>query len=320
MLKSVQQFASRLTFRQLQVFMAVYEQQGFSKAGEQLGLTQPAVSSQIKQLEEALSQPLFEYIGRKLYTTPMADELALHVENIFNELRHLQTSIADKTGQVAGELQIAGVNTSQYIVPYILPKFLQQHPQIKVSVRVINRAEALQSLQENRDDLIIMGMVPDNKPLASLPFLDNELIPVLPPSHPLLQQSKVSTQDFLDSHLLMREPGSGSRLALETHIQQQRLQCRPFMHLGSNDAVKHAVLAGLGVAVLPKLSVLAELKLGALTTLDLEGFPLRRSWCVVYPKGKHPTPVMKAFIEHIQQNVKYFNAEYFAKRILGELK
>lgn len=316
--RSIQQFASRLTFRQLQVFLAVYDQQGFSKAGELLGLTQPAVSSQVKQLEDALGQPLFEYVGRRLYNTPMADELAHCVETIFNELRQLQTRLADNAGQVAGELYIAGVNTAQYVTPYILKGFLAQYPKVKVTVRVVNRAEAIQSLQDNNDDLIIMGMVPDNKPLASLPFLDNELIPIVPANHPLLKQQKVSPQEFFNSDLLIRESGSGSRLALELHIQQQRLQLKPFMRLGSNDAVKHAVLAGLGVAVLPRLSVLSELKLGTLATLDLEGFPLRRSWCVVYPKGKHPTPAMKAFIEYVQENIKYFNKDYFESSILGE--
>lgn len=316
--RSIQQFANRLTFRQLQVFLAVYDQQGFSKAGELLGLTQPAVSSQVKQLEDALGQPLFEYVGRKLYNTPMADELAHCVETIFNELRQLQTKLADNSGQIAGELYIAGVNTAQYVTPYILKGFLAQYPRVKVTVRVVNRAEAIQSLQDNIDDLIIMGMVPDNRPLASLPFLDNELIPILPANHPLLKQQKVSPQEFFNSDLLIRESGSGSRLALELHTQQHRLQLKPFMRLGSNDAVKHAVLAGLGVAVLPKLSVLSELKLGTLATLDLEGFPLRRSWCVVYPKGKHPTPAMKAFIEYVQQNIKYFNKDYFENSILGE--
>lgn len=315
--RSVQQFASRLTFRQLQVFLAVYEQQGFSKAGELLGLTQPAVSSQVRQLEEALDQPLFEYVGRKLYSTPLADQLAQHIEVIFDELRHLQTRLTEHSGQVSGELNIAGVNTAQYVVPYILPSFLQQHPQVKVNVRVVNRAEAIQSLQDNHDDLIVMGMVPDNKPLASLPFLDNELIPVLPAQHPLLKQAQVSPEEFLAANLLVREPGSGSRLALELHMQQHRLHYQPFMQLGSNDAVKHAVIAGLGVAVLPRLSVLSELQLGTLATLELEGFPLRRSWCVVYPKGKHPTPAMKAFIEHVQQNIKHFNKDYFEAMIIG---
>src|SRR5690554_5631784 len=129
-----------------------------------------------------------------------------------------------------------------------------------------------------------MGMVPPDRPLTSLPFLDNELIPIVPAGHPLLEQEVVAPQDFLNSQLLTRETGSGSRLALEVYCQQHRLKMEPTIELGSNDAVKHAVLAGLGVAVMPKLSVLSELALGSLQALNITGFPLRRSWCVVYPR------------------------------------
>ena len=303
---SVQKLASRLTFRQLQVFDAVYELKSYSKAGEMLGLTQPAVSSQMRQLEQALGMPLFEYVGRRLFTTAAAEKLAQSVKGIFGELRKLQTELAELDGKVAGELKLVAVNTAQYVVPYLLRAFLNLYPQINVSVRVVNRAAAIQRLNDNSDDLVIMGMVPTEKPLASLPFLNNELVPVVPAEHPLLQQQSVTAQEFLDSHLLMREAGSGSRLALEVHCQQQRLRLKPSMEIGSNDAVKHAVIAGLGVAVLPKLSILPELELGTLQVLNISGFPLRRSWCVVYPQAKHPTPAMKAFIDYIQQNIKQF--------------
>ncbi|MCD8522942.1 MAG: LysR family transcriptional regulator [Saccharospirillaceae bacterium] len=303
---SVQKLASRLTFRQLQVFYAVYELESYSKAGELLGLTQPAVSSQMRQLEQALGMPLFEYVGRRLFVTAAGEKLAQSVAGIFGELRKLQTDLAELDGKVAGELKLVAVNTAQYVVPYLLRAFLNLYPQINVSVRVVNRAAAIQRLNDNSDDLVIMGMVPTEKPLASLPFLNNELVPVVPAEHPLLRQATVSPQEFLDSNLLMREAGSGSRLALEVHCQQQRLQVKPSMEIGSNDAVKHAVIAGLGVAVLPKLSILPELELGTLKILDIAGFPLRRSWCVVYPQAKHPTPAMKAFIDYIQQNIKQF--------------
>lgn len=314
--RSIQQLANRLTFRQLQVFLAVYEQQGYSKAGELLGLTQPAVSSQIRQLEDALGQILFEYIGRKLHPTLAADTLAKSVDVIFDELRFVQTDIATKVGKVAGELRIAGVNTAQYVIPYLLKDFLQQYPDVKSSIRVVNRSEAINCLQDNSDDLIIMGMVPDNKPFASLPFLDNELVATLPANHPLLTQDSIKPQDFLDAGMLIRENGSGSRLALEQHCHQQRLQLNPIMELGSNDAVKHAVLAGLGVAVLPKLSILSELALGRLAIAQVSGFPLRRSWCVVYPEARNPTPAMKAFIDYVQSNIKHFNVNAFEGKIL----
>lgn len=308
---SVQQLASRLSFRQLQVFLAVYEQKSYSKAGELLGLTQPAVSSQIRLLEDALAATLFEYVGRRLFVTAAGEMLANSVNTIFHELRFLQNELAALNGQVAGDLKLVAVNTAQYVVPYLLKEFLDQHANINIHVSVVNRAAALQRLNDNRDDLVIMGLVPTEKPFASLPFLDNELVPVVSASHPLLQVTQpIPAQQFLNSQLLMREAGSGSRLALEVHCQQHRMSLSPRLELGSNDAVKHAVLAGLGVAVLPKLSILPELQLGSLRVLEVTGFPLRRSWCVVYPQAKHPTPAMRAFLDYIQQNVSRFEQKF----------
>lgn len=300
---SVQGLVSRLTFRQLQVFLSVYQTASYSKAGEILGLTQPAVSSQIRQLETALDVPVFEYVGRKLYCTAAGETLAKSIHVMFDELRFLQTDLAAMKGQVAGDLNIVAVNTAQYVVPYLLKEFCQLHPKLNVNVRVVNRAKAIKRLNDNLDHLVIMGIVPEEKPLASLPFLDNELVAVANADHPIHQQKKITVQNFLDAGLLGRESGSGSRLALELFAQENRLTLSPVMALGSNDAVKHGVLAGLGVAVLPKLGMLPELKLGQLKIIPLEGFPLRRSWCVVYPKGKHPTPAMRAFLEYVQEHL-----------------
>lgn len=300
---SVQKLVSRLTFRQLQVFLSVYQTASYSKAGENLGLTQPAVSSQIRQLEAVLDVPVFEYVGRKLYCTAAGETLAKSIHVMFDELRFLQSDLAAMKGQVAGDLNIVAVNTAQYVVPYLLKPFCEKHPALNVNVRVVNRSEAIKRLNDNLDHLVIMGIVPEEKPLASLPFLDNELVAVANSDHAIHQEKHVSVQDFLDAGLLSRESGSGSRLALELFAQQNRLSIAPIMQLGSNDAVKHGVLAGLGVAVLPKLSILPELTLGQLKIVPLECFPLKRSWCVVYPKGKHPTPSMRAFLEFIENNM-----------------
>ena len=303
---TIPKLASRLTFRQLHIFHAVYLLKSYSKAGNELGLTQPAVSSQIRQLEEAIGMPVFEYIGRRLFCTAAGEALAKSTSLIFTEIGKLQSNLAELEGVVAGELRLVAVNTAQYVVPYLLRAFLNLYPQVKVSVRVVNRAAAIQRLEDNSDDLVIMGMVPSERPYTSLPFLDNELVPVVPTDHPFLSTPAFSTQEFLDSQLLIRESGSGSRLALETHCRNHHLHITNYMELGSNDALKHAVIAGLGVAVLPKVSILPELKLGLMHIIDLPDFPLKRSWCVVYPQAKHPTPAMRAFIEYIQQNIRQF--------------
>jgi len=167
---TIQNLASRLTFRQLQVFKAVYDLKNYSKAGELLGLTQPAISSQVRHLEQALGLPMFEYVGRKLYCTAAGEEMAKCVRSVFAALEKMQNNLAALEGQVAGELRLVAVNTAQYVVPYMLGAFLQLNPQVTVSVSVVNRATALQRLNDNADDLVIMGMVPAERPLTSLPF------------------------------------------------------------------------------------------------------------------------------------------------------
>lgn len=310
MLLTLKQLLNRLSFRQMQVFQAVYQRQGYGKAAETLGLTQPAVSSQIRKLEQALGQPLFEYVGRQLYCTRAGEVVAQRIAAIFEQVELMQTELHNLQGQLSGTLSICTVSTAQYVVPHLLKDFLQRHPAVNVSLRVMNRAQAIEQLNNNTDDLVVMGLVPSDRSLWTLPFLDNELIPVMAARHPLASRKQLTAQQFLDADLLLREPGSGNRLALEQHCQQQRLSLRAFMELGSNDAIKHGVMAGLGVAVLPKLSVLAELRQGSLISPKLKGFPLRRSWCLVYPEGKHPTPVMQAFLDYIQSHLKEINHHF----------
>ncbi|WP_435236850.1 LysR family transcriptional regulator [Psychromonas sp. PT13] len=313
---SVQKLANRLSFRQLQVFKAVYSLKSYSQAGFELGLTQPAVSSQIRQIEQALAQPLFEYIGRKLYTTAAGDRLFKTTDVIFNQLQSLQADICEMKGQVSGELNIAAVNTAQCVLPYLLKGFMEQHPKVIVNVKSVDRTKGIQRLTDNVDHLVIMGMVPKGKPFAALPFLDNELLPLVPPDHPLLQQEQVTVTEFLSSRLMLRETGSGNRLALEQHCQQIREKLDPYFEIDSNEGLKHAVMAGLGVCVLPRLSVLAELQNGSLKILPLPGFPLRRSWSLVYPQGKHPIPAMRAFIDYVQNNI--INIETLFKEVMGK--
>lgn len=308
--QSVQSLVNRLTFRQLQVFKSVFELNSYSRAGDMLGLSQPAVSNQIRQLEQALEQPLFEYVGRQLYSTATAKRLAQCIHTMFDEIQRFQDDLAEEKGLISGELTLVAVSTAQYVVPYLLRAYTSLHPNVTINVKVMNRAAAIERLNENRDELIIMGMVPNDKPMFSIPFLNNELIAVAPQNHPLLTQQDVTLNTFLEHNLLLREAGSGSRLALELHCQKQRIRLQAGMEIGSNDAIKHAVIAGLGVAVLPKLGILSELNLGTLIEVPIKDFPLRRSWCLIHPQGRHPTPPMRYFIDYIQQNIGQFETMF----------
>ncbi len=311
---SFQQLIKRLSLRQLEVFHAVYQEKGFVKAADKLGLTQPAVSSQVRQLEEALGQKVFEYIGRQLYYTPVGNLLAESIEVMFEQLRKLKNDIHTLEGKVSGDLKISAVNTAQYVVPYLVKFFLEKYPQVRISLDFVNQARAIERLSENKDDLVIMGIVPSNRPLSTIPFLDNELIPVIDPAHPFAQKTSISAEQFFEQPLLIRERGSGSRQALEQYAHKNRIALLPLMEVGSNEALKHAVLSGLGVAVLPKLSILSELSLGSLKSLSIDGFPIKRSWCLVYPSAKSLSPVTRHFIEYVQSNLSFL-ADSFDKKI-----
>jgi len=314
---SVQKMIRRVTLRQMQVFQAVYSERGYGRAADLLGLTQPAVSSQMRHLEEALGLKLFEIVGRKIYTTPAGEMVAESVEIIFEQLRRLQNDIHGLDGKVSGDLRLTAVNTAQYVLPYLLKSFRDEYPEVNITLDVVNRARAIERLNDNQDDLVVMGIVPTERPLTSIPFLDNELVPVVAATHQLSSVKKVSLAEFLEQPVLMREPGSGSRLAFEQHCHQQRQTVFPAMEIGANDALKHAVMAGLGVAVLPRLSIQPELVVGQLKRLDIEGFPLRRSWCLVYPSAKIPTPATRCFIEHVQNNLKQIAERFSGNPVLG---
>lgn len=295
------QLLNRLSFRQLQIFRTVHELKSYSNAARELGLTQPAVSAQIRQLEHSLGQPVFEYVGKQLYTTSAGEQLLRTVDSMFADLERLQMELAELQGQVRGELRLAAVSTAQYVVPYLLEGFLQEYPKVNVRLQVVNRAQALERLTANQDDLVIMGMVPESRALNIIPFLDNLLVPVVRSDDPLLDRKDLSAEEFFQARLLIREPGSGTRYALEDWCSRHRLSLNPCMELGSNTAIKHGVLAGLGVAVLPRVCINPELRLGDLAVPELNGFPLRRSWCTVHPSAKHPTPVMQALMDYVRR-------------------
>ncbi|MBE0404525.1 LysR family transcriptional regulator [Halomonas citrativorans] len=302
---------NRLTFRQLQVFQAVYRQRSYSRAAEQLGLTQPAVSAQIRQLEQALGQPLFKYAGKTLHVLPAADTLALSTREIFSQLSRLQMNLSDINGKISGELNLAAVSSAQYIVPYILARFRASYPDIHVRLKVCNRSQALERLAEQQDDLVIMAMVPEDDRLVVTPIIDNELIAVVWPDHPLLAMLTPTLADFSRHYVLMREPGSGVRNAFEQLAAYQKVALPHRIELGTNEAIKQGVMAHLGVAVLPRLAVQLELEQGLLFELPLPDFPIRRAWCTVYRLERFPTPVAELFMRFIREHVAEYQ-HYFA--------
>ncbi len=275
-------------------------------------MTQPAVSAQIRQLEQALEQPLFKYAGKTLHVLPAADALAASVQSIFGQVSSLQMELSEIAGSIRGELNLAAVSTAQYVVPYILARFRARYPEVAIRLRVCNRSQALERLAERRDDLVIMGMVPDDASLAFMPILDNELIPVVWPGHPLLGVAAPTLEDFAHHYVLVREPGSGTRTAFEEFASRERVSLPHTIELGTNEAIKQGVMAHLGVAILPRLSVQLELDAGLLASPRLPGFPLRRSWCTVYPQERQPSPITELFLRFVRELLPQLNAHFSA--------
>lgn len=291
----------RMTLRQLQLFRAVCQLRSYSRAAEEMALTQPAVSLQIRQLEEWVGQPLFEYIGKKLYLTDAAEALLRASGDIFQRLESLDMQLSDLQGSLQGQLTLAVESSVKYFVPHLFAAFGREYPEVSLNLTVANRAQVIKRLADNRDDLVIMSLVPQDMALEFLPFLNNAIIAVAPPSHPLAARDTLKLADLEHESLLVRERGSGTRKACEEYFQQKRVHCAKVQELASHEAQREAAVAGLGVALLPRHAVRLELACGLLKQLPVEELPLYRTWCVAHARGKHLSPVAQGFFDYVRE-------------------
>ena len=307
----------RITFRQLQIFNEVCDLRSYSRAAEEMSLTQPAVSLQIRQLEELIGQPLFDYVGKKLYMTEAAEALQLASRDIFGRLENLDMQLSDMLGSLQGQLKLAIESSAKYFVPHLFAAFKRQHPEVNLQLTVVNRAQAVRRLSDNRDDLVIMSMVPQDMGLEFLPFLNNPIVAVAPADHPLCERGSLHLQDLEPYTLLMREQGSGTRLACEEYFKEKRVHFGQTLEVSSNESQRECAVAGLGVALLTRHAVSLELATGLLRELPIEELPLYRSWCVVQAKAKRLSPVAHAFLGFIRSERQQISA--LVERFDGQL-
>ncbi len=292
--------ARHITLRQLQIFAAVARMGGYTKAARTLHLTQPTVSMQVKKLSEAMEAELFETSGKRLALTPEGEKLLDAAGDIFSRLALLEEECQAITGEIRGNLRLAGVTTAKYFLPRLLGGFLKAHPKVEPHLSVTNRARVIERLRTGADDLIFMGRVPAGLDVEAHAFLENELVVVAPPDHQLRWKKSVPLERLARARFLVREPGSGTRLAVDNVFAEHGLNVRKTMELGSSEAIKQAVLAGLGVSVLPLHNISRELKSGDLTVLDVEHFPLRRKWFAVHLKGKRLSLAARTFLDFLR--------------------
>jgi DNA-binding transcriptional LysR family regulator len=287
------------TLHQLKVFETVARHGSFTRAAEELYITQPTVSSQVKQLTKAIGLPLFEQIGKSLYLTEAGKELLATCQDIFERLDNFEMKVADLKGTKQGQLKLAVITTAKYFIPRLLGSFCQHYPGIDVSLNVTNHREIQRRMLENEDDLYVVSNPPEGIDLHSQPFLDNPLVVVANRNHPLAQEKNIPLKYLDGQPFIVREQGSGTRVAVQKLFNKHKISVKVKLELGSNEAIKQAIAGGLGISVLSEHCLISERITGELIVLDVEHFPIQRRWYVSYLAGKKLSVIAQTFFEFL---------------------
>jgi DNA-binding transcriptional LysR family regulator len=291
----------RTTLRQLEVFAAIARLGSFTRAAEELHLTQPTVSMQIKKLTDAVGLPLFEQVGKKIFLTAAGRALQDFSREIFEDFTRFEMQVNDLKGLKKGGLRLGVITTAKYFIPRLLGPFCREYPGIDVAMKVSNRERVLERLADNEDDLYILGQPPEDIDVIAEPFLANPLIVLAPADHPLALVKNIPLKRLAEEPFLLRESGSGTRIATEQLFAQHNLKIKVRMELGSNEAIKQAVVGGLGISVLSRHTLVLDMPAERLVLLDVEGFPIERHWYVAYPKGKQLSVVAHTFLDYLRE-------------------
>ncbi|KPQ32480.1 MAG: DNA-binding transcriptional regulator, LysR family [Phormidesmis priestleyi Ana] len=287
------------TLHQLKVFEATARHGSFTRAAEELYLTQPTVSIQVKQLTKAVGLPLFEQIGKRLYLTQAGEELLSTCQQIFHGLEQFEMSVADIKGMKQGRLKLAVITTAKYFVPRLLGPFCKRYPGIDISLKVTNHQRLQEGMATNEDDLYIISQTPTQPDLDIHPFLENPLIVLAPKGHPLASKKNIPIEMLNNETFIMRELGSGTRKAVEELFAEHNVKVRVRLELGSNEAIKQAIAGGLGISVLSQHTIISEGTTGEFAILDVQGFPIERHWYVANLAGKQLSVVAETFLQFL---------------------
>ncbi|MCU0806191.1 MAG: LysR substrate-binding domain-containing protein [Burkholderiales bacterium] len=299
-----------VTLRQLRVFEAVARHRSFSRAADELHLTQPAVSMQVKSLEEQAGVPLFEQIGKKIFLTEAGEELYARAHAVARELDAAEEALDAMRGLEHGRLTIGIVSTGKYFAPQLLGRFLKSHPGVTLKLSVNNREVMLRELAGNEVDLAITGRPPEDLDVVAVPFARHPHVMVAATDHPLARTKRVPLARIAEEPFLMREQGSGTRGLLERLFAEHGLPLRVGMEMPSNETIKQAAMAGMGVSFLSLHTIALELETRRLAVLDVAGLPIVRDWYVVHLGGKRLSPLAEA--------LKRFLVEEAAKHLCGQ--
>jgi len=284
-----------LTLRQLQCFSAVAQNLSFTRAADTLHLTQPAVSMQVRQLEQQTGIALTEQLGKQIHLTEAGEEVFRYARSILQQVDEMDDVLNKMKGLAGGKLRIAAISSANYFAPKLLGVFHQRFHDVGVSMDVTRQQSVLKQVADNEVDMAIMGQPPEGMNVDAIAFMENPLVIVAPPGHRLAKQKNIALKQMEEEIFLTREPGSGTRGAMHRFFRQHKLRLTTGMEMGSLEGIKQAVQAELGVGLLPSGAVETELKLKKLVVLNIKGMPIRRHWYVVLHKGKRLSAAADAF-------------------------
>lgn len=293
-----------LTLRQLQIFVAAAKNLSFARTAEELHLTPPAVSMQLKQLEENIGLPLFERSGREVRLTAAGSLFVHHAARILGEIKDTEFSLQSLLDAETGQITVGMVSTAKYFMPRMLAGYSRENQGVEVQFMVGNREVILQKLVDNELDLAIMGRMPSEVDATSLPMAVHPYVIVAPPDHPLVGVASFDLQELRGETFLLREEGSGSRRVAEEMFKNHLFTPEKTLSLGSNETIKQAVMAGMGISLISLHTLMLELKTGALSILDVQGTPIERKWYLVHMNSKRLLPSGQRFKSYLLENAE----------------
>ncbi|VXC46712.1 LysR family transcriptional regulator [Massilia sp. 9I] len=289
------------TFRQLRLFLSFAEHLSVTAAARACHVTQPTASMQLRELADGVGMPLYEQVGKRLYLTAAGEALARTARAMLDEWTAFEQHIDAVKGVTRGRLRVSVVSTAKYFVPRLLGSFCAAFPEVDIALEVLNRDGVVRRLRDNLDDLYIMSMPPEDMELERHAFLANPLDVIAAASHPLAGRRQIPLDELASMRFILREKGSGTRLACDRHFKALKFRPDVRMELGSNEAIKQAVAASLGLAVISRHALGERSDAEQIAVLDVDGFPVQSNWSTLYRKGKKLSPVAVAFLDHIEQ-------------------
>lgn len=287
------------TLNQLNIFLKIVQTKSITKASEELNLTQPAVSIQLKNFQDQFDIPLTEIVGRKIYITDFGQEIAEAAENIFNQVHAIENKTLSFKGQLTGKLKISVVSTGKYVMPYFLSDFMKKHTGVDLVMDVTNKNKVIESMENNEIDFALVSILPGYLNVEKLDLMQNKLF-LVGHAKSTIKKGLSPKELFKELPLIFRENGSGTRQIMESFIEKNKISVVKKMELTSNEAVKQALLAGLGYSIMPLIGIRNELHNNELRIIPFKGLPIISNWSLIWLKGKKHSPVSLAFLNYLK--------------------